>query len=296
MKLLLTILIVSAGLTVSSQALFMAYKLNGKISQLKKGKKIPVKIGSVLNENDSVFLEQGASAKFICNNYSLIDLVTINASSLKPLATKCNPSSNSGDAVYFSYIWEQLSHQHEDPEENRKKFMNNVGGAIRGCPGIKFEDYLDTVRFYSAGFFLRWKLLSGVDSVSLAFYQGEDNEMPVAVFKAETDSFDISGLQQKNILPGGYYWTVLMNGREYCPKKYIELFSKTEFDNLTAELWKNTDTTAGKAEQFYRIGFYLEREHFYSEAFKFYNEAFKEEPQNELYENTVKVVKKLYHL
>lgn len=296
MKLIVTIIILFASTAAESQGLFRVYKLQGKAFQLKMGRKIPVKMGNLLNENDSVFLDAKASVKFICNNYSLVDLKSPNATALKKLATQCKAPSNSYDAAYFAYIWEQLSHAHEKPEENRKKYMSNLGGAVRGCPGIEFDNFLDSVKYVDGNFYLSWKLLQPVEAVSIAFYNEESSETPIVEFPVKTDRVKISSLNQKGLLPGNYYWTVNLNQKSDCPKKYIEIWKAEDFSRLIRGFHKSIENSLDRAERNYRIGFYLEKDHFYGSALKYYEAALKADPGNALYKSTVFFVRKMYKL
>lgn len=296
MKFVITILVLFTCINADSQTLFMVYKIDGKAFQIKMGKKIPIRIGNYFNENDSIYLQSKTSVKFICNKYSVVDVNTPNIIVLKKLVGDCKNQSNSFDADYFKFVWEQFSYSHVNPEENRKKNMENLGGAIRGCSGLDFEKYLDSVKYWSGDFSLIWKLFHPVDSVSIAFYNEDYSEIPAIEFPIKNNSFNVSNLTKKGLSPGIYYWTVNLNNRNDCPKKYIEIWTDLEFIKLIDTIRNNIGVPLDKADENYRIGFQLEKDHFYYEAFRFYMDALKADPENVLYKNTIQTVKSLYHL
>ena len=297
MKYLITIGIVFYCVGLKSQTVFLVYKMDGKAYKQKVGKKILLQVGNSLNESDSIILERNSSVKFICNNYSLVDLKAPHKGPVKKIANACKIPSNNYDAAYFQYIWEQLSHKHTDPENDRKKYMNNLGGAVRGCPGFITEGYLDTVRYYSGNMNLRWRSNSGVSSSTVALHESETDDQPIFEVKAYSSVLNLNDALGKGLQPGMYYWTVNEEGKiNDCPKKYLEIWDSLRFNQMINDMREQSGNYFNPAELNYRIGFQLEREHFYADALRYYQQAVALEPKNKQFSSTIRLVKKIYQL
>ena len=281
---------------VQAQTLFMAYKITGKVFQIKKGQQISFKTGNYLNENDSIIVGPNSSVVFICNKLSLLELSRQQLYPLKKFTSSCKSPANSYAAEYFAYILEAFGKVHDKPEEHRKKYMNNLGGIVRGdCGGITFENYIDSVRYCFGNFSLRWKLLNTVGTASIVF-NSTTSERPAFSLPVKNNSFSVSNLSKEGLTEDAYTWKMNIAGVNDCQEKYFELWSKTEFDKLITHIEKNFDEKLQKAEKNYRIGFYLERMHFFGEALYYYQKALKHSPSNELYKKTSLLVAKTYKL
>jgi len=200
---------------------------------------------------------------------------------------------SSVSSIYFRFVWDELTTEHGSIEENRRKYMHNVGAVTRGCPWIKFFTNYDTIN-YSNGFFpIKWVTTTD-ETDKIVFYKNETAEKRLLSVIAKNDSISLSVLKDSLKITGEYYWNIQSGNAEACARKYLKLWDDRSFRLLRDSILNSIPVNISEAEKLYILAFILEYNYFYAESYAYYKLAFEKDPSNLKYQNSLQLFIKVY--
>ncbi len=270
-KKLLIIFLLSACVAVG-QTNYLVYQVKGKALQT-NGKRSTLQIGQVLKHDAVLWLDKGAIVTLICDNYSTFSVTTAGGYVLAKHSEICPKNENSITADYCKFIWEQLTHPHESPEDNRLKFMHNTGAVVRGCPGVLIDPLFDTINYNGDSLFISWKTGLLKERLKFVLYTDESYGDQLFSTPVKEDHMNLDTIKKYSGKRDDVYWNINVDGNEICPRKYIRFWDKSKFDLYLDSLKKLIPPNSGKAESDYITGFFLEENFFLTTALHFYQQA-----------------------
>ena len=281
-------------LLLQAETKFVVYQINGNVSFTQNHVTTSLKIGHVFTDANAVInISYNSSAILICNNYSLIHLSAPNNYLLQKLNDSCRAPVNSVTSVYFRFVWDELTQGHSSIEENRRKYMHNVGAVTRGCEGLSFFTNYDTLNYVSGFFPLKWANISHAPE-KLVFYKDISDETPLLSLTVENDSINLSVIKDSLHLPGNYYWNIKIANEEVCPRKYIEVWEEKKFESFRDSIRNVIPAEISEAEKMYMLAFLLEYNYFYGESYAYYKIAYDKDPSNKKYQDSFQQFVKTY--
>lgn len=243
-----------------------------------------MKIGQSLDDNNILWLEKDAAVTLICSNYSIYSIERPGKNELKKLL--CPKQHYSISAEYFKFVWEELTHPHESPEENRRKFMRNKGAVVRGCR-ILIENIFDSINYSHGNANIRWSTNVPSERLTFVLYKEETGDEKIATLKRSANSISLDSIKVYAGTQQNVYWSVNIDGEELCPRKYISFWTKPAYDAYLNSIQKDLPQTSGTAEWYFMTGFFLEANSFVAEAYEFYRQAAEAEPNELRYRRTL---------
>lgn len=278
---LITVLLVNV---VSAQQTFLVYQLNGNV-KLKTGKENKsVLIGQLLKSNHTLWVDKGASVVLICEGYNAFRITKSGTHNLAGYLDSCRNEDHSVSAAYFKYIWGELTHPHTTPEDNRRKYMENTGAVVRGCPGIKIDPLYDTVNNNSGDARIKWTTSMANDQLAFVLFDSEKNGRLLYKGAVTKNYIQLDTIKKYKKGNREVYWNLTINGNEMCSRKLIKFWQSAEYTAFTNDLNNSFKAILNKAERYYAIGFELEANHFIAEALAYYKKAALLQPQELRYQ------------
>lgn len=276
---------------LKAETKFVVYQVKGNVSFTQNQVTKSLKIGQTFTDANAVInVPYNSSAILICNNYSLINLTKPDAYSLLKISDSCAMPVSSVTSVYFRFVWNELTQAHSSIEDNRKKFMHNIGAVTRGCEGLIFFANYDTIN-YSSGFFpVKWQTAG---NEKLVLYN-ETAEAPVLSINAAGDSINLQTLKRSLKAPGIYYWNIQIDNRENCPRKYLKFWNEKDFKLFYDSVLNDIPSNVSDAEKIYMLAFILEYNYFYAESYTYYKLAYDKDPSNLKYQSSLQLFKNTY--
>ncbi len=247
---------------------------------------VRLKIGKMLNPSQSIKVGNKSTVTMICENIGRPITFQQGNYELKKYTNVCKTQASSMTVKYLKYVWWQLTTTDAFLEE-AKKIAGVGGGVSRGCGGIVPEILFDTICYYKENFLLRWHTTGSFAKNELEIYEGTQSILPVYTFSLNKNQFSLDSLKGLLQPSTEYYWNILLDDKETCPRKVLQIWSDEDFGSLRDSIKNNMDVSGGNAEKNYMFGYFMELNHFYGEALKYYQAALNIEPTNERYINTV---------
>src|SRR5436189_6061846 len=103
------LLLIISTIAISQDNVFVIYSMKGNVSVVSNKVESKAKIGTVL-QNDAVLkVEQGSFATLICNEIRLFSLTKSGSYSLASLSDSCKEVKSSLTANYVKYIWSEFT-------------------------------------------------------------------------------------------------------------------------------------------------------------------------------------------
>ena len=91
-----------------AQASFIAYQVKGDAFYQSGNKKLPLKIGQSIIDNDNIITGPGSIVTLIAGNYCTVSLKLPGTYSFSQLKKLCKEPA-SGATGYFKHIWEKVT-------------------------------------------------------------------------------------------------------------------------------------------------------------------------------------------
>ena len=273
MKIFVILFFVLMGNALMAQQTFLVYRLNGAVNQ-KTGKQFkPIKIGQLLNSSHTISINKGASLVLICEGYNSFTISKSGSHLLSRYLDSCRNEEQSVSAAYFKYVWDEMTHPHTTPESNRRKYMQNTGAVVRGCPGITIAPLFDTVYNSSGSIKLKWTAEVPAGQLAFALFDAEKDgrllhSAPVTRNDVQLDTIKKYAGGNEEV-----YWDLTINGNEMCSRKLVKFFKVADYAVIQAELKSSLSMIVNRAERNYAMGFLLETNHFLAEAKIYYKKA-----------------------
>jgi hypothetical protein len=279
---------------LKAETKFVVYQVKGNVSVTQNNVTSALKIGQLFNDaNVAIHVSYNSSAILICNNYSLINLTSPNTYSLFKLNDSCREPVSSVTSVYFRFVWDELTQAHVSIEENRRKYMHNVGAVTRGCEGLQFFTNYDTIN-YAGGFFpVKWTSASTAPQ-KLVLYNDETAELPLLKIDVAGDLINLNTIKDSLKAAGEYYWNIKINNSENCPRKYLKLWDEKSFQSFCDSIKNVIPANIDDAEKMYMLAFILEYNYFYAESYNYYKLANDKNPSDKKYQNSIQLFMKTY--
>ena len=283
MKTGLFILFILTMSIASAQQSFLVYQLKGNV-KLKIGKQYSqLRIGQSVKSANTILLGKDAAVMLICEGYASFTINKAGNHLLKDYVDSCIRETNSVTSKYFKYIWDELTHPHSTPESNRRKYMQNTGAVVRGCPGIKVDQVFDTINNHNGQVTIKWKTDLPNAQLSFVLYDNEKEGRLLHSSYMDKNYVLLDTIKKYAGNNEEIYWNLAINGNEVCSRKYIKLWQTGDYTDLLAHLNAATGTILDKAERYYAIGFLLESQHFLAEAKEYYKKASTLKPTEKRY-------------
>jgi hypothetical protein len=273
------LLVCFSSIVKAENIAFVVYYTRGVITKNTSGS--PLKKGDRLFEKDNISLAQGAQLILVCRNAASVKLSAKGRYEVKKLVASCKQETGSFTSSYFSYVWEEMTHEHGTPEDDPTHYMKNMGAASRGCNTVETKVSVDTV-IYAVGTLPVFYITTISNPYLSVFKEAQEGE---SFFSAPLDKqpLYLDLVAQKLKDTGTYYWQVTDKNGEGCERNVLRILSPKEYYTSIAQLMR--DLPPGlPAETAYMKGFILEENHFLAEAFKFYKQAYILSPSNKRYQ------------
>lgn len=283
--------------SASPQTTILAVSVQGNAYYTENEKQYPLHAGQQVNENGFILLSSGARASFLCDNYTYISIDRSGKFPVNRIRENCPSKTESFTTRYFKYVWDQLLHKHVNPEEDRKKYMNNIGGAVRGdCQSVTFNFYTDTINYHQGEFFIKWKTFVKDKSANLQLFDDGNKEInPMESRRIAGDSIELSQIANAYRNKPGIFWNIRYGVFKDCSKKYIRIWNDSDFKTFCDNYLKEfTSLGFNEAEKYFALGYFLEQRHFYADALHYYKMANALEDQNILYRMTLDEFNRAY--
>ncbi len=263
---------------VAAQQTFLIYRINGNVKLKGGNQKEPVKIGQLLKGNNAIWLDKGASVVLICEGYNSFTIRKSGNHTMAAYSDSCRNEERSVSSAYFKYIWSELTHPHTTPENNRRKYMQNTGAVVRGCPGIEIDPVYDTIYNNAGDVKIQWHTTIPATQLSFVLYESEKDGRPLYK-KAVTENYiHLDTLKKYKGGNAEVYWNITINGNEMCNRRMIQFWDNADYTVFKAELNRSMKTILNTAERYYATGFTLEANHFLAEALEYYKKASSMQP------------------
>ncbi len=258
---------------VQAQQTFLVYRLTGnvKLNTIKQGS-VP-RIGQLLKSNDKVWLDKGASLVLICEGYNSFTINKSGSHAMSGYLDSCTKEELSVTSGYFKYIWEELTHPHTTPENDRKKYMQNMGAVVRGCPGITIDPVFDTINSGGGDLMVKWKTSIPKEQISFVLYDDEKDGKLLFRSLVNKDHISLDSIKKHAGGNEEVYWNITINGNEMCNRKFIKFWRNTDYNAFLNDIKKELRVIQDKAEYYYATAFLLEANHFISESRVYYKKA-----------------------
>ncbi len=284
MRIILFLFFVLLVNVVAAQQTFLVYQVNGKV-KLKTGKENKsVLIGQLLKGNQSVWLDKGASVVLICEGYNSFRISKAGNQNLAGYLDSCRNEQHSVSAAYFKYIWGELTHPHTTPENNRRKYMENTGAVVRGCPGITIDPLYDTINNNKGDARIKWTTNISGDQLAFVIFDSEKNGRLLYSTRVTNNYIHLDTIKKYKQGSREVFWNLTINGNEMCERKFIKFWQSAEYTAFTNDLNNSMKAILNKAERYYAIGFELEANHFIAEALAYYKKAALLQPEELRYQ------------
>ncbi len=258
---------------VVAQQTFLVYRIKGNV-KLKTGKQTDaITIGQLLKSNHTIWIDKGASVILICEGYNSFTIGKAGNHSMAAYLDSCKNIASSVSAKYFKFIWEELTHPHTTPENNRRKYMQNTGAVVRGCPGITIESVYDTVNNHKGDMRIKWKTAIPNDQLSFVVYDTEKEGRLLFTTPVSNNYMHLDTIKKYAGSNEEVYWNITINGNEMCSRKMIRFWDTADYIAFNGDLKNELQTILNEAERLYATGFLLEANHFLAEAWIYYKKA-----------------------
>lgn len=278
-----------------AQVSFVVYQVKGDAFYLTGKNKVPLKIGQSIENNGFIITGANGQATLVSSTYCSASLKAAGKYSYDQIKKLCIDPSTDISTSYFKHMWDQVTSSKNTPESDHRNNMNIKGAVVRGCPGIKFPIWVDTVRYFSGDLIFKWLTGGGNITSNFLVFESEDAESTLLSMPCTGDSVQLAEVVRKINKPGNYFWTVGVNNKMDCPKHYIEFWEKTKFDKFCNDYLSNFKSmNISVAEKNNILGYYLEQHRFYADAIRYYKSALKLDPKNELYRKSIDDFSKNY--
>ena len=266
-----------------AQQTFLIYRLTGNVTlnTIKQGS-VP-RIGQLLKSNDKLWLDKGASLVLICEGYNAFTINKAGNHLMSGYLDSCTKEERSVTSEYFKYIWEELTEPHTTPENNRKKYMQNTGAVVRGCPGITIDPVFDTVNFREGNAIVKWKTSLPKEQISFVLYDSEKDGKLLFRSPVTKDHILLDSIKKHAGDNEEVYWNIAINGNEMCNRKFIKFWSNSDYNKFLNKIKKELQLIQDKAEYYYATAFMLERDHFIAESLVYYKKAAALQPGKKRY-------------
>ena len=289
---LVIIIFLFNGCAVFGQSNYLVYQLRGDVMETAGKAHKLLRIGQLLKNNAVLWLNKGSGITLICENYSGFSVNTAGRYELGKHQQICNQEDYSITAEYFKFIWEELTHPHESPEDNRRKYMQNEGAVVRGCPGIFIDHVFDNINLCHGAVSISWETNLSTDRLLFALYEDENNGEAIFSTHVKENAISFDTIKKHAGNREDIYWGITVDGNEICPRKCIRVWPENNYGLFLDSIKKLLPVSINKAEWNYMAGFFLEVNFFISEAFNFYQQAAIMNPALERYRLTVDDLKK----
>jgi hypothetical protein len=267
------------------EQVFLVYQLKGSVKLKENGLISSLRIGQVLNSGNSITIARNSSVVLICEGYRVFTIKREGVHKLKGFIDSCTPETHSITARYFEFIWDEFTHPHSTPEGTRRKYMQNAGAVVRGCPGIKFEPIFDTIYNSNGNIWISWETALQASQISFVMFNSESGGTLLYTCDVAGNGIYLDSIKNHMGKYKEVYWNLTINGNEMCSRKYIEMWDKSDYDSLFAECEKQLKEISDRAERNYATGFVLEQNHFIAEARGYYRKATEIKPSESRYRN-----------
>ncbi|MBC7849945.1 MAG: hypothetical protein H7Y31_09415 [Chitinophagaceae bacterium] len=265
---------------------FLVYQLKGKATVTVNARSQPLRVGQILSKTALLRLDKAASVGVLCANY--IPMFFSNPEvRLDTVSLSCIKQQPSITASYFRFVWNELRHHPSAPENDRRRYMNNIGGAIRGCPGINFSISPDTIRYLNAPLEISWKTQLARDRLTINIYEDESGGSILATLSVTKNFISVDTLKKYSLGRSEVYWSILVDDQEHCSRNFLSFTELEIYNNIIRDAEIATNAFTDAAEKNFLKGFYLEQQRFYGEALLMYTEALDLEPNNKRYRKPV---------
>lgn len=289
MKMMLSVCMLLIQFTLVGQDKLMVYQVKGKVlwQATLQQKPRPLKIGEQVAAQSSVTIEKGGSLMLLCSNYQPLLVNTVGKTELAGLLGGCVRSPKSVSAAYFRYVWNEFTHAHTAPEANRRKYMRNVGGAVRGCPGISYLIAVDSLFHYKEQFLIRWQTNIDAKRISVRVYDQEKGGLLLAQFAPSGNYFSTEVLVKAAGNNDVLYWTLAIDGNETCERNFIAINQEEEYNAVLQAASEESSEFLNEAEKHFLTAFLLETRGFIGEALVYYKKALAKDDTNKRYQKAV---------
>ncbi len=284
MKSLLMPVLICWLLPAKAQQQFMVYAPQGKVYQKNGAKKRMFKTGDMLSLHTKIVMEANASATFICSNYSSFSIKKKGSFLLSSFVDSCVKDRPGFSKAYFSYLWNQFSSPGQSPEKLRRKYMQNTGAVVRGCPDVQTDSRLDTLLLTgSDSGFLQWHTTISQSRLSFVLYDAMEDGNLLYEKKMPGTTISIDSIRQWIETGKELYWNIKTDGEEKCTRKYLLQVPEQTFSNIENEAFLLIPASSFPGEQVFSKGFTAEYNRFLFKAVQYYRQAAKLEPLNNNY-------------
>lgn len=292
------IILLAVSRVAMCQTDFIVYRVEGSPYLEVGGRKLPLRTGGKLTAKGTVVTGNSASVTLICRSYQPLQIGAGARVQLPKETARCAKPTEGFSTLYFRFFWDNITREKGNPEKDRRKYMDNLGGVIRGeekCPAFNFRT--DTINHFQGDF----TIISlppeepAPNGMSVGVYEDFDSRTPLRVIEAPGDSVDLSRLLEGRPRGTSVHWMPSFNKGKSCTRHYLRLWKEDEFDALCERYLSGfTSSMTTEAERCHILGFFLERERFYADALRLYRMALEKEPGNIQYARSVEWFTKAY--
>jgi len=273
MRILIMLFFVLMGDALMAQQTFLVYRLNGAVTQ-KTGKQFKaIKIGQLLNSSHAISIDKGGSLVLICEGYNSFTISKAGNHLLSRYLDSCRKEAQSISAGYFKYVWNEMTHPHTTPESNRRKYMQNTGAVVRGCPGINIATVFDSVYNSAGNMKIQWTAVVPAGQLAFALFDTEKEGKCLYSTLVTRNDVQLDTIKKYAGSNDEVYWNLTINGNEMCSRKLVKFFNVTDYTAFESELKSSLSMIVNEAERNYALGFLLETNHFLAEAKMYYQKA-----------------------
>lgn len=279
-----------------SQTDFIVYKVEGSPYLEIGSTRRPLKTGQQLKASGTVVTGQSGSVSLVCKSYRLLQVKSASRAYLPTEAARCTAATEGFATLYFRYFWESVTKKHPSPEKERRKFMGNIAGVVRGqCPMFGFRT--DTINHFQGDFTLSCTPSDppNRNGLAIALFQDRSSKSPLRTFVTPGESIDLSSLIQGLQTGEAVQWSAAYGNDSTCSRNYLRLWKEDEFKELCNGYLSRFDpASTTEAERCHILAFFLERKRFYADALRYYRMAVEKEPGNRQYERSLAEFSKTY--
>ncbi len=261
----------------------IVYYTKGKAVKVVGNKEVTLKKGDALKATDKLIVPANSELVMICKSYSMIRLNGVGTKTMAAILKDCDKGKKNLTASYFRYVWDEFTHPHGAPEKAPEKNMKTAGAVSRGTLPAAFALRVDTINYIASGFTLNFK---GDANLNLNVYDANRGGERLSSEVINTGSLNLdkvigSGKEKR------YYWQLSDAKGVGTPRYFLRLFDKSEYDNAIKAIIGQVVQTS-PAETAYMTAYLLEQGFFIAEAKTYYEKAVSLDPENKLYQLSVK--------
>lgn len=270
MKTLFIFLCLCCGLLAGAQDSILVYQVKGKVYLLIDNKQKELKTGNKFSgRHGRLEVEKGSSVVLINSSYQSAEFTTSQPMIyvLKTFGTK---KETDVTRKYFAYVWEQFTHPHGSPENNRRKYMTNAGGVARGCPGVDAAHLPDTIFYTGKSLRLGWNNSLPAGRLHFNLRRMDLPEDSARRIAADTALF--LPLQQQLKAGATWHWSLQIDRQPACAEGVIVYVTPEEYQRREQVLRREV-IASDPAEAANMLGFLLESSGYIDAAQDYYRLA-----------------------